>query len=202
MKLTEGGGGGNYEQPPVGTAIARCYRIIDLGTQEGEFQGKKTWKRQVVFTWELPTELMTEGDHAGQPFSTSKFYTASLNEKANLRKDLTNWRGKEFSPEELSGFDPKNVLGKACMLSITMSDKGKARITGVSGLPKGIQVPPQVNPSVYFTLDDFHRGDYESLPKFYKELIAKSPEYQKIVGSAGDLQSDNTSDLEDENLPF
>ena len=202
MKITDSSKG--FEQPPVGTAVARCYRIIDLGTQEGEYQGKKIYRRQVHFTWELPNDLMTEGDHAGKPFMVSKFYTASMNEKATLRKDLENWRGREFTPEELSGFDPKNVLGKACLLSIILNEKGKAKITGVSGLPKGMDVPKQVNTSFYFSLEveDFSRNDYEMLPEFFRELIAKSPEYQKIVGSASDLQSDTPSDLDSDSIPF
>ena len=45
MKLTDSGGG-NYEQPPIGTHVARCIKVIDLGTQRGEYQGKATIKRQ------------------------------------------------------------------------------------------------------------------------------------------------------------
>lgn len=96
-------GSGNYEQPPVGTHLARCIKVIDIGTQKGEFQGKVTMKRQVIIGWELPNETMTEGEHAGKPFGVSKFYTASLNEKANLRADLANWRGRDFTPQELGG---------------------------------------------------------------------------------------------------
>ena len=199
MKLSNSGGG-QYEQPPVGTSVARCYRIIDLGTQAGEWQGKPIYRRQVVLTWELPTELMSEGDHVGQPFSTSKFYTASLHEKASLRKDLQNWRGREFTVEELSGFESTNLLGKACMLSLTANDQGKSRVTGVSGIPKGMQVPPQFNETVHFSLDDFDRNVFESLPKFYKEMITKSPEYQHLQGIGG-MKSDTPEDL-DSDIPF
>ena len=100
-------------------------RIIDLGTQKGDYQGQVTRKRQNLITWELPNSKMETGEFEGQPFLISKFYTASLGEKANLRRDLVNWRGREFSPEELAGFDHKNILGKCCMLSITANDKGK-----------------------------------------------------------------------------
>lgn len=200
MKLTDSGT--EFEQPPVGTCVARCYRILDLGTQQGEWQGKPIFRRQIHMTWELPTELMTEGDHAGKPFMVSKFYTASLGEKANLRKDLQNWRGREFTPEELAGFDPKNVLGKACLLSLTMNEKKKVRVTGVSGLPKGMDVPKQINESLYFSLEDFSRSMYEVLPEYFRELIAKSPEYQKTVGGVNDLQSDTPSDLDDPSIPF
>ena len=32
----------NYTPPPAGMHIARCYRLIDLGTQPKSFQGKPT----------------------------------------------------------------------------------------------------------------------------------------------------------------
>src|ERR1700685_4504260 len=96
--------GGDFEQPPIGTHMARCVRVIDIGTQRGEYQGKVNIRRQCIIAWELPTELMSEGDSAGKPFIVSRFYTASLGKKANLRADLQNWRGREFTEEELSGF--------------------------------------------------------------------------------------------------
>lgn len=179
MKWSDNGGG-DFEQPPVGTHSARCIKIIDIGTQRSEYQGKAIIKRQCIVGWELPTELMTEGDLAGKPFVVSKFYTASLNEKANLRKDLENWRGKAFTEQELMGFDSKNILGKPCMLSLTMNDKNKVRVTGVMALPKGLSVPNQINPSVYFSLDEFDRKVFEGLSDGYKKLIQTSPEYQQI----------------------
>src|SRR5688572_12525808 len=127
-------GGGDFEQPPIGTHVARCVKMIDIGTQKGEYQGKATYKRQVIIGWELPNELMTTGEFAGKPFGVSKFYTASLSEKANLRADLKNWRGRDFTEEELAGFDAKNILEKPCMLSLTESDKGRIRVTGVMAL--------------------------------------------------------------------
>ena len=90
-----------------------------------------------------------------------------------------------------------------CSNHETMNDKGKVRVTGVSGLPKGMDVPKQVNESIYFSLDDFSRSLYESLPKYFKETIAKSPEYKNIVGSLGDLQSDTPEQIEkDSDIPF
>ena len=145
-------GGGDFEQPPVGTHVSRCVKMIDIGTQRGEYQGKATSKRQCIIGWELPTELMSDGDYAGKPFIVSRFYTASLGEKANLRKDLANWRGRDFTDQELQGFESKNILDKTCLLSLTQNDKGKTRITGVMALPKGTQVPARVNPLVYFSL--------------------------------------------------
>lgn len=182
-------GGGDFEQPPVGTHPARCIKIIDIGTQKGEYQGKANFKRQVIIGWELPTELMTEGDYAGKPFTTSKFYTASLSEKANLRKDLQNWRGREFTAEELAGFESKKILGAPCMLSLTTNDKGKVRVTGVMALPKAMKatLPEQINPSVYFSLepDEFSMNDFEALSDGIRKMVALSPEYQQAIKPKG-----------------
>jgi hypothetical protein len=194
-------GNGTFEQPPVGTELARCIKIIDIGTQRGEYQGKVSIKRQVIIGWELPNALMTEGEYAGKPFTVSKFYTASLNEKANLRADLANWRGRDFTPEELGGFDAKNILSKTCMLSLTENDKGKVRVTGVMAIPKGMQVPEQVNPTVYFSLDAFDPAVFSNLSDGYKKLIEASPEYQQIL-RRGTGKANGAFDDMDSDIPF
>lgn len=176
-------GGTSFEQPPTGTHSARCIAIIDLGTQKTTFEGEAQIKHQLVMRWELSNELMTSGDFAGKPFTVSKFYTASLHEKAGLRKDLAAWRGRDFTQDELKGFDLKNVLGHACMLAVGLSEKGKAKVTSVMGMPKGMTVPPQVNPSFNFSLDKgaFRAADFEELSKGFKEMVTASPEYQAII---------------------
>jgi hypothetical protein len=174
-------GGTEFEQAPTGAQVARCIKLIDIGTQTGEWQGKPTHKRQVIITWELPKCLMSEGEYAGQPFTISKFYTASLSDRANLRHDLVAWRGREFSPEELAGFDAKNILGKTCMLNIIRNDKGKSRVDGVMQVPQGFEVPPQVNPSFYFSLDEFDSKAFEQLSKGIRGMVEASPEYRAIA---------------------
>lgn len=198
-------GGGNFEQPPVGSHASRCIRLIDIGTQKGEYQGQINYKRQFVLAWELPNELITTGEYKDKPFTVSKFYTASLNEKATLRKDLSNWRGRDFTEEELKGFALKNILGKACMLSVIHNEKGKARVSGVMQMPKGMPIPEQVSETVYFSLDEFDQKVYDSLSDGYKRMIELSPEYQHL--KHGESQSHeapssaNGNDFTDD-IPF
>ena len=198
-------GGTDFEQPPIGTHVARCIKLIDIGTQQGEYQGKATYRRQVIIGWELPNELMSEGEHAGKPFTVSKFYTASLGEKANLRADLKNWRGRDFTDEELAGFEAKNILGKPCMLSVTLNDKSKARVTGVMALPKGTPVPDQFNESLFFSLEhaDFKPEAFEALSEGYKKMIRVSPEYMELTkpGHAKPKTDGDISDMDDD-IPF
>ena len=33
-------GGGDFQQSPAGSHIARCVKLTDLGTQTGEYEGK------------------------------------------------------------------------------------------------------------------------------------------------------------------
>lgn len=196
-------GGGDFEQPPVGTHVARCVKLIDIGTQRGEYQGKATMKRQVIVGFELPNELMQEGEYAGKPFSVSRFYTASLGEKANLRRDLANWRGRDFTEDELRGFDSKNILGKPCMLSLTPNDKGKVRITGVMALPKGTPVPDQVNPTVYLSMEpeEFNPEVFEALSEGYKKLIKASPEWAELQKPRAPKNGGHFDDMADD-IPF
>lgn len=196
-------GGGDFEQPPVGTHIARCVKVIDIGTQKGEWKGNAIFRRQCIIGWELPLALISEGDWAGKPFAVSRFYTASLSEKANLRKDLENWRGKSFTAEELNGFDSKNILGKPCLLSLTENDKKKVRVTGIMAVPKGTQVPDQVNPPVFFSLEkaDFNQETFDALSEGYKKLIMVSPEYQDLKNPANHNLKGKFDDLEDD-IPF
>lgn len=204
MKWSDSGGK-EFEQAPSGTHVARCIKLIDLGTQFGEYQGKPTSARKVVISWELPNEVMTEGDYAGKPFIVSKFYTASLSEKANLRKDLVNWRGREFTDAELMGFESKNILGKPCMVQITPNEKGKNKVTGVMALMKGTDCPPQVNPSVYFSLerDEFKADILEGLSEFYQEQIKQSPEYKRLSEKPGPVSRTPASvDDLDSDIPF
>jgi len=62
-----------------------------------------------------------------------------LSEKANLRKDLENWRGKGFTEAELAGFDVESIRGANCLLTITETESGKRKVSGVTALPKGMQ---------------------------------------------------------------
>jgi len=189
--------GGQFEQPPTGTHNAIAYRVIDLGTHENEYQGQKNVKREVMVTWEID-ELMKDG----RRFSVSAFYNASLNEKANLRKTLESWRGRAFTEEELKGFDLKNVLGKPCLVNLTLSDKGKSKVAGVSPLPKGMPAIQATNVIESFELDNFDQVVFDGLSDFLKGRIASSPEYQQLKnGHVAETPSYSDDELND-SIPF
>ncbi len=76
-----------------GTHIARCVWVVDLGTQQTDFGPK----RKVLIGWELPAITRTF-DGQQEPAIVTKFYTACLSEKSNLRRDLELWREKRLPP--------------------------------------------------------------------------------------------------------
>jgi len=126
---------GNFEQPDTGMHQAVCAFVNNIGTQRGEYEGKPTFKEQVIISWELDQKL-TIGDYAGMPFMISKFYTLSLHEKSGLRKDLENWRGKVFTDDELSGFQLQNLIGANCFLNLIESKTGKRKISAIMPVKK------------------------------------------------------------------
>lgn len=161
------GEGQDFKQVPAGTHTAICIGVIDLGIQAGEYEGKRTERKQVLLRWELPTELMDDG----QPMIISAFLTNSLNEKAKLRHWLEAWRGRAFTEDELAGFDLRNVLLKACMVSVIHNDKGRAKVNAVMALPKGM--PPLTPHNKPLTYDcDNPSGDvFNALPGGIQAII-------------------------------
>lgn len=201
--------GKEWEQPETGNQIARCIRVIELGTQKKEYQGQTSWKRQTLIVWELPNNLMTEGEHAGKPFTISQFYTASLGEKANLRRDLENWRGRAFTEEELNGFDQKRILGQPCLLNL-VEKEGKVRVNAVSAIVKNMEIPPQVNESFFYDIDDGEGGNWNKLTDGVKAMIVRSKEWQEAqqptkqqaVQAQASHEAAGFDGGEDQSIPF
>jgi hypothetical protein len=113
---------GNFESLQEGTYQAICVGVFDLGLQEKKWNGEVKQDHQVLILWEVDKRL-TKGEFAGKRFLISKRYTKSLGEKSNLRKDLTSWRGKKFTEDELKAFDLEKIVGVNCLLTIIKNDK-------------------------------------------------------------------------------
>ncbi len=180
-RFSSDSGSATFTPAPVGTHVARCFRIVDLGTQHGEYKGSPTRRNQILVSWELPNEII-EYEGKEVPIVTSRFYTNSLGEKANLRADLEAWRGQAFTESELGKFDLHNILGKSCMLIIVGKENG-TKVAGVAAMPKGTTCPEQVNPNFTFWLDDntdIENGKFEQLSDGIKNIIKKSEEWQSI----------------------
>lgn len=185
--------GGNFERCPSGMHLARCYRIVDLGTQKSEYMGQVKYLHKVMLGWEIHGT-----DDDGQPllmkdkrpFAIFKNYTLSWSEKANLRLDLQSWRGRPFSQEEMRKFDLKNVLGAWCMLNVIeragQDGKTYTNINGVTPVPSVIKqngMPEGVNKTELFNMTDPDMEMFATFSDNLKNKIKASPEWQKLTGN-------------------
>jgi len=136
----------DFEAIPMGMQQAVCAGNHDLGMQEG-YGGKPQHK--LVLVWEL-LERRTEGDFAGQRFIVTKTYTATLNERSNLSKDLESWRGKAFTAEERAGFQLDVLTGVNCNLNLVEKESKNGRtyvnVAGIMPLHKGQKKVEPENP--------------------------------------------------------
>ena len=140
----------SFELVPAGNHIARCYSMVEIGTVHDETFNVR--RKLVRISWELPNERKVfKPENGEQPFAIHKEYTLSMNEKANLRKDLESWRGKGFSDKEAEAFDITKLLGVPCMLNIIhkTGNNGNqyAQVVSITPVAKGTECPPQINQS-------------------------------------------------------
>ena len=208
----DSGGEGSFTPVPPGTHLARCYRIVDLGTQKSEYQGQIKYLQKVMLQFEVHGEdekgkpLVTS---KGDPLSISKNYTLSLAEKATLRIDLKNWRGRDFTPEELRGFELKNVLGAWAMLSAAKSvgNNGKeyTNIMSVNSVPVAIKkagLPEGVNKLAMFTIMNPDMDLFETFSNNLKEKIKASPEWESNSKRESNKGDSGFDDFADDSIPF
>lgn len=197
--------------------IARCVQVIDLGTQpEKAFEtGEDQLNHKIRITWEIPNEIIEWTDkETGEAKSRcqviSQEFKASLHEKSKLRKTLASWRGRDFTPEELKGFEITKLLGVTCFLNIVHVEKDGnkyANISAVTPIARGMTCPDQIIPSIYFDIDNIDWETYDALPTFLQEKIQKAVEFntktepQKATDPEV-LDALEGFDLEDINVPM
>ena len=189
------GTGTHFEIIPEDTYTAICCEVIDLGLQENKTYDKVQPK--VLIGWELP-ELQVEINGDMKPRIFTKQYTNSLNDKATLRKDLVAWRGKQFTEEELKGFDVSKLLGVPCLLQIVHSKSGDrtyANLGGITKLPKGMPQPTPQTDKIRFDIDESPLSMIEELPSWIQDIIKESIEYKKRTGSFEELDDDEGGEL-------
>lgn len=214
--FVEASGNKDFKMVPAGSHLARCYRIIDLGTQPTEWQGQTKYLRKIMLSWEVHGE-----DDAGDPLTTDegaplalfKNYTLSWSENSNLRKDLQGWRGKPWTDQEANRFDLKNILGQFCMLNVVhrpgQNGKVYANVAGITPVPAAIKkngLPEGVNETQMFRLADPDWELYEMFSKGLKAKIEASPEYKALTGRKAPKSSNHSEgsgfDDMESNCPF
>ena len=202
-------GSGNFKRVPQGVHIGRCYSLIDLGTQLTNGQYGEKLQHKIRVGWELFGEdengqpLTIDVDGKEMPMTISKSYTVSLHEKANLRKELAAWRGRDFTEEEAKAFDVSKLVGAYCMVNVTTSEsngKTYSNVAGLTPLPGALKnaKPQPVHDNIVFNLDEPDRALLETFHEKLRDAIKRSPEWAKVTGG----NSATGAIPEDEDAPF
>lgn len=196
MPTASNKGGADYELIPEGLTLGVCYAIIDLGTHHDDKFNKD--KNEVCLIWELPDVEPIMVDDKPMPRVISKRYTLSLNERANLRNDLECWRGKEFTEEQLEGFDLKVLAGVNCQIQIFHHKKGAktyANIKNLMPVPKGhVNVKP-VNTVVVYDIGNPVPDD-GTIPEWICKVIRDAKEWDEPKDEQSNEVPEEVSDVE------
>jgi hypothetical protein len=205
MKWKEGQ---QFELPPGGSHLARCYALVDQGTQKHSWQGDIWEQRDVRLAFELAHEKMTgkyNEDAKGKPYMVATTVKQSLHKKARLRKLLEGWRGRAFGDGEADKFDPRKLPGLLCRLTLVASATGDyMNIESVAPATKKeaeeLKNHKWHNKVVFLSLevDEFKPDVYKELPEKAREAIAKSPEYKALFSSGGEEPQADAQDQPDD----
>jgi hypothetical protein len=106
---------GNFEPCPEFTGKGVCVDVTPLRRQQSQYGDRDVFK--IVFEVDMDRE-------DGSRFCVwSRSFTPSLNEKANFRKFVRGWLGRDLSEAELENFDTETLVGKAAQLVVVQEHK-------------------------------------------------------------------------------
>lgn len=185
--------------PPEGTHIARCIRLIQIGTLETPFGSSN----KIQLEWELPEELYEFKQGEGEkPFKVSAKYTLSLADKSNLYPIVEGIVGD--IPEDVrDSFDVEELVGKESLITIKHAESKKgskyALVASTAPLMKSQKAPEAINPLQILTYEKWNKDLFNSLPDFIKDEMKGTPEYKKHFGGTG-VEGEEQIDAND--VPF
>lgn len=199
--------GGDFEIAPEGVFLARCFKMVDVGTQTitSQFGTKDT--RQVYLYFELLED--DEGEKVrmedGQPYIIFNSYKLSMHQKSALRKHLEAWRGKKFTEDEAAGFDLSKLLGQACKLQVVHTDSkdGQRTYANISAIMTTKKKPEGVNELISFSVEDPDMEVFNDLPEWLQDKIENSPEWTADDTESGAEEASAEEDKIDiQDVPF
>lgn len=186
----------NFVSVPPGMHLARCYRVVDLGSHPGKYvnpDGSPKYANKVVFFFEVHGEdgqgnkLTTS---RGEPLMIHAFYNNSLSEKSPMRTQLESWRGMKFTEKTAKEFNMSKLLGVWGMITVVDFEKdGKVynNIVSINPVPKMIKdagLPDGHNPLVIFDFDAPDMTVFDSLPPWIQKKIMASKEWAAMHSTA------------------
>lgn len=204
-----GGGSGAPKTPaPAGTHLARCVRVIDLGTQNDTFNGKPKQSEKVMLCWELPTKLHVFDEEKGpEPYLLSKEYTWFLGDSSNLTKDLTSWKGEKMSEAVKKTFKITNLIGKTCLLGVAHKqkegdDRVFANVTSILPMVEGMECPKQVTESIIYDVRQGRDATFAKLPAWIQKKIEACENWKTRSAPEPEPEPETDPEPEPDEIPM
>lgn len=167
FKLSKKGGGDFTPHPETdGLVRAVIVDVTDLKKTPSQYGERDTFR--IVYESEVE-------DDTGRRFCIwSPPYTPSLNEKANLRKDLKKIRGRDVTKEEEIELDPESLIGHAVQIIVKHEEKGDKAYAQITHVQPHKGADPLTASGKFTRERDRQKKDGESAA------------YQKARGAAAD----------------
>jgi hypothetical protein len=109
------GNNSNFEACPEFTGKGVCVDVTPLRKHQGQYGERDVFK--IVFEADMDKE------DGGRFCVWSHNFTPSLNEKANFRKFLRAWFGRDLMESEMAEFDTETLIGKPAQLVVVHEHK-------------------------------------------------------------------------------
>jgi len=178
MKAPEKDGTFEKQLIPEGLVDAKCYAVIDLGSEEFEYMGEKKITRKIQISFE--TQIMGKfGDKWELPLTAHITKTFTLYEKGKLYPLIKDW--VDVNEIKNNIFD---LVGKTAKLMISHSTSKKGAIYAeVLKIKPGEKDWNLINPEIYLSLDkdSYSVEEFNKLPTFLQDKIKLTPEYKEII---------------------
>ena len=213
LTLSETAKNTERQLPEAGATIGVLFSEVDLGTQKVSWDGEEKWTPKIRLAFELPEQVI-EGEvtengkttKVTKPMVVSIELTRSLGERATLRKHLETWRGQAFTSKELASFNLRNLLGKACLLTLvhktSQAGRNYCAIQGIAKLPKSMKAPAKTeNAHIFYEIEQGEGGQFSELPEWLQEKIRSSKEFSGASSAPKVGAADNT-DADGNPMPF
>ncbi len=192
--------GGDYPTLEIGGYPAYVVGITDIGLHDTKFG----LKHQIVFTFELPLNKGSDD----RPYHLVNKYTLSLNEKANLRKDLEQMKGK-IPPEKLQDQDFVDTIFQKALTTPVQISVGQYTnkegyvnncVDQVGRAVKGMEYPPLESESWILDLDNFDQGVFDKLPEWLQKKVTEGRKLleEPPVSSTTATAAETSSSVDDE----
>jgi hypothetical protein len=190
----------NLELVPPGLQPAIIYGVVNIGTQDGEYQGRATASNKLKLVLEIPghRQLYWKDDTIPSPSAMIMDfnYSISKNNKTGKKTKLLELIETLFGPLQASqylSFNVSQLAGLKVFVNIAhyLKQDGKvgAKVESISSLN-----PAYVDPNslvltnkilIYGVQMGFENLSFASLPYFYRSLIKQSHEGKAHAAAGG-----------------